>query len=84
LEKAGYKLSKKTFDNEIWPAFRRVSHFWAAYFKRCNIDLQSPFPCRGEDLRSFLSDTQVYQRMGEKNPFLRPGETVKLPARLKV
>jgi hypothetical protein len=79
------RVSLKTFQNQIWPTFRCVAHFWAASFKVMKFDGQ-PFPCHVARLHEFLADAEAYRLMGETlrtkqspSTVLNPGETIKLP-----
>lgn len=83
-----FRISKKTFDNSIWPRFRSIAHFWAAYAS-ANMgkdDRSRVFPCTLDQLVPFLSTAEAYRLKGETlrgkhaaSPLLRPDETVRLP-----
>lgn len=84
------RISVKTFQNQIWPAFRCVAYYWAASFKAREFEGQS-FPCNVTKLREFLADAEAYRLMGEasrtkRSPstVLNPNETMKLPSGLLV
>ena len=84
------RLSQKTIDNTVWPSYRSVVHFWAAYLQRSQETDSATFPCRGRDLSLFLAVAEVYRRRGEtirstpKSPstVLRPGDAVMIPPAL--
>ncbi len=87
--KGGYlRVTKSTFNNDIWPKFRCVAHFWAACVS-VNLIEGYPcgaFPCRVDALPRFLADAEAYRLMGEATRprqgtanILDQKETVKLP-----
>ncbi len=86
----GQHLSQKTIDNTVWPRYRSVAHFWAAYLHRSQETNNTALPCRARDLSLFLAVAEVYRRRGEtirsssKSPttVLRPGEAVMIPLAL--
>jgi hypothetical protein len=86
-----YKISLSTWNNDIWPTFRPVAHFWAASLRRAKIDGDVAFPCKSDRFVEFLADAEFYRRQGESinpykrgGPILRPGEAFPLPQNLKV
>lgn len=92
-KRPSWRISSSTFNNEIWPQFKSVAHFWAAYFAWCyylkGSEYYFPkgnFPCRCSDLREFLSDAEAYRISGEaartkqsRTPVLCAGHAVVLP-----
>lgn len=84
-------LPKKAFDDEIWPAFRGVSHFWAASLDAWNYGGQRVFPCEVEVLGKFLVAAETYRRAGEElhtpkspNHVLRASDSIGLPPELGI
>ena len=72
------RLSKKTIENTLWPKYRRVSHFWAAYVERSYSE--TVFPCRLEKLAEFLSLAEAFRVAGEATRTKQsPRPTVLLP-----
>jgi hypothetical protein len=81
-----------TFENHVWPKFRRVAHFWAASL---HINAGKPneanrFPCACSELPLFLALAEGFKHMGEttrakqaRRPILNRDETVTLPAELR-
>jgi hypothetical protein len=89
---SGYlRISEKTFDNDVWPRFKSVAHFWAAAFKAQKFDGGRAFPCDLANLAAFLSDAEFYRLEGErartwkaKEPILREGDAIMLPKSLGI
>ncbi|PVE26431.1 hypothetical protein DC522_01315 [Microvirga sp. KLBC 81] len=87
------RISKKTFDNAIWPRFRSVAHFWAAYVSNTLYasEQSQAFPCRLDGLVPFLGISEAYRLKGETlrgkqaaDTLLRPSETVRIPTNLQL
>jgi hypothetical protein len=85
------KLSISTFNNEIWPVFRGVSHYWAASIKVAKSEGNEAFPCTIESLGKFLSDAEAYRLLGERlrtkkysKTVLKSEWMVRLPAELSI
>lgn len=83
--KSVYRFSKKTFDNDMWPTFRAVSHYWAASYQHIKISNEE-FPCAIENLQRFLALAEFIRGNAEsRRPFkspsaiLRTGEALRLP-----
>jgi hypothetical protein len=84
----GYKYSPQTINSEVWPEFKKVSHFWAAYIHAAfsGSGTNRPFPCTIETLPVFLAIAEEFRRLGEstrswKSPepsILRRGQCVRL------
>ena len=81
-----YRYSKKTFDNNLWPTFRAVSHYWAASYKHIKIDNDDEVPCAVDNLQQFLAFAEFIRGKAEgRRPFkspsaiLRRGEAHRLP-----
>ena len=82
--------SPKTINSVVWPEFKKVSHYWAAYIAEAFSEStrNRPFPCTIEKLPAFLAIAEEFRRLGEtthtwKSPeptILRPGECVLLPS----
>jgi hypothetical protein len=80
--------SPQTINGVVWPEFRKVSHYWAAYITTARSSPSSirPFPCRIETLPRFLAIAEEFRMLGEtthswKSPeptILRLGESVRL------
>jgi hypothetical protein len=79
------KVSLKLIDNEIWPQFQPVAHFWAAYHD--HLGKTCEFPCAPCDLFALLAHAEAYRRLGEatrlrpnsSRPVLDASRTVRLP-----
>lgn len=84
---ASRRLSVKTIDNVIWPAFRSVAPYWAAYIHRARETGERIFPFRADDLVTFLAVAEAYRREGERvrsnakapSTVLQPGECLMPP-----
>jgi hypothetical protein len=79
----GMRLSVKTINNRIWPDYRSVAHFWAAYVTALD-EGQKAFPCSIGGLPAFLATAEAYRKAGEtvqtkQGPVMRPGESVLVP-----
>jgi hypothetical protein len=62
------KLNAHTFENTIWPRYRPVSHFWAAWLHLAEaISEQSKqaFPCGTDQLAHFLGLSEGVRQLGE-------------------
>jgi hypothetical protein len=87
-----WRLSPKTIENSVWPKFRSVSHFWAAYVTAPPSKPRSAcFPCELTMLTDFLAQAEAFRRAGEnkqtwRSPraILLPGECVALPSGLNL
>jgi hypothetical protein len=87
-----WRLSPKTIENSVWPKFRGVSHFWAAYVTAPHSKPRSAsFPCELTMLTDFLAQAEAFRRAGEdkqtwRSPraILLPGECVALPSGLNL
>lgn len=84
-------ISKKVFDNEAWPNFRPVAHFWASWIDLYAGGGLAPFPCTVCDLRAFLETAEAYRSLAEASrtkqspkPILAPGEAFRLPPELDI
>jgi hypothetical protein len=85
-DRFGYKCSPQTINCEVWPEFKKVSHFWAVHAAFSGSGTNRPFPCTIETLPVFLAIAEEFRRLGEtthswKSPepsILRPGECVRL------
>ena len=88
-DRFGYKSSPQTINGVVWPEFKKVSHYWAAYIAAAfpESSRNRPFPCTIEKLPRFLAIAEEFRMLGEtthtwKSPeptILRPGECVRLP-----
>jgi len=82
------RYSPQTINCVVWPEFKKVSHYWAAYIAtaRSESSRNRPFPCRIETLPRFLAIAEEFRMLGEtthswKSPeptILRRGESVRL------
>jgi hypothetical protein len=86
-----WRLMPKTIENTVWPKFRSVSHFWAAYVTAAYSKPGAPFPCRVDTLIDFLAKADAFRTAGEatktrRSPrvILMPGESVRIPSNLKL
>lgn len=74
------KISAKTFRSYIWPDYRQVSHFWAAWLvlttgkvealsdleeKSAAVQLSAAFPCAVSEFSEFLRLADLYRQTGE-------------------
>ncbi len=57
------RVSEKTIDNAILPAFRPVAPYWAAWLMTWSPP--GRFPCSPADLGSFLGTAEALRRLGE-------------------
>ena len=79
------RLSEKTINNSVWPVYRCVAHFWAAWLYRAH-DAPS-FPCTPNELGLFLAIADEFRRLGEtfrtpqspSKAILRCGESMSVP-----
>lgn len=76
--------SVKTIVNTIWPRYRPVAHFWAAFLGRIENGAGRAFPCSLDELPAFLKSARRYLGAGQEartkqGPVLRPGESVGIP-----
>ena len=58
-------LSKKNFDNRIWPLFRPVAHFWVAYFWYAKKSGNLTFPCEMNRIAEFLGEAEALLTLGD-------------------
>jgi hypothetical protein len=82
------RYSPQTINCVVWPEFKKVSHYWAAYITIARSETRNnrPFPCRIETLPRFLATAEEFRTLGEtthswKSPepfILRRGESVRL------
>lgn len=63
LGRSQSKFSLKTVDNEVWPQFEPVAHFWATFTIR--LVAGNVFPCFIGDIPSFLCHAELYRGLGE-------------------
>jgi hypothetical protein len=56
---------KKHFYNEIWPTFRPVAHFWAAFFWYSKKFGNPTFPCEMIRIAEFLGQAEALLTLGE-------------------
>jgi hypothetical protein len=89
LEPHASSINPHTFENHVWPVYRRVAHFWAASW---DLNLEqvlsgsSAFPCSLKQLATFLALAEGYRRLGERTrtrrgtTVLPRSETITLPA----
>jgi hypothetical protein len=63
----GHKCSPQTINCEVWPKFKKVSHFWAAYIHAALSGSvgSRPFPCTIETLPVFLAMAEEFRMLGE-------------------
>ena len=61
-------MSPHTFENTIWPRFRPVSHFWAAWLHMTQVSGKNgrAFPCGGDQLAQFLGLAEGFRQLGEQ------------------
>jgi hypothetical protein len=78
-----WRLAPKTIENTVWPQFRKVAHYWAAYIQGTFSQPPEPFPCRLANLSGFLSTAEAFRHAGEATrtkrsprPILLPSESV--------
>jgi hypothetical protein len=78
--------NSKAINNEVWTPFRPVAHFWAAFLLTWNRNDDRAFPCRRDNLLTFLGAVDKLRQLGEQNPHvargrpvLRAGESVLVP-----
>lgn len=86
-----FRLSPKTIENSLWPNYRPVAHFWAAYVDFAVSRRDPVFPCRLDRLPEFLGAAKAFGDAGETmqtyrspGPILRASETVQLPKSVQV
>jgi hypothetical protein len=81
------KITEKTINDSIWPMYRSVAAYWAAY------SVVGPeWPCTTSTLDKFLAIAEEFRRRGEatrgrQSPeptILRRGETVAIPSGLQL
>jgi hypothetical protein len=85
----GDRYSPQTINGVVWPEFKKVSHYWAAYLFAGHSEpsRHPPWPCTIEKLPRFLAIAEEFRRLGEtthtwkspKKAILRQGECVRLP-----
>lgn len=90
-EEKVFGLTKKIFDNDLWPKFRPVAHFWASYVASSMDDYDRAVPCAPDRLKEFLEVSEGYRVLGEQcrtkqspKPLIGPGEAIRLPERLSI
>jgi hypothetical protein len=85
-EGLGIRMTEKTIDNRLWPTYRAVSSFWAAWLLTTP-DPKNRFPCCPSDLGTLLATADALRRLGErthtpqspKATVLRRGESIMVP-----
>jgi hypothetical protein len=90
--KAIKRTSPKTFENKIWPTYRCVAAFWAAWLNLNKYHPGLAFPCSVQLLGEFLATAEHYRRRGESHkmkqsrwPWLLPvTEMVRIPQLLEL
>jgi hypothetical protein len=83
------RISSKTISNSVWPKFRCVAVYWAAY---AALGAAGPhIPCRPSDLGVFLAMADQFRELGENTrtphspePLLRTGETIIIPPSIEL
>lgn len=82
------RKSVKIIDNRIWPAYRCVAPYWAAWLSLS--EMRGPveqLPCRPDEVPLFLAIAEKYRTRAEstrlkqrgEETLLRAGETLSLP-----
>jgi hypothetical protein len=79
------RISEKTINNAVWPEFRSVAHYWAAYVLDKSVPKE--WPCAISNLGMFLATAEAFREAGEavrtkQGPVLRLGESVRAPETL--
>ena len=82
-----FRFSLSTVENTIWPHYRMVANFWAAYIAQVIRRQDTAFPCRLELVLEFLAYSEYFRLKGEKlrpkqspsGTVLRPGLTLAVP-----
>lgn len=84
-------LTKKVFDNDVWPKFRPVAHFYAAWVDELLDEQDGIFPCKLSRMRIFLETAESYREAAENlrtkqspKPILASGEAFRLPEYLGI
>lgn len=73
----GRNAGEKTIQNESWPKFRCVSHFWAAYLDACERrGPESPFPCDIQEVGHFLASAGAFLAAGASTRFKGARSTI--------
>jgi hypothetical protein len=95
----GSMRERRTFENNVWPRFRPVSHLWAAALdgafevsrSASPGQVSAAWPCRPEGLLDFLSAAEGYRVRGEtertrQSPhnILPADQMLRLPADLTI
>jgi hypothetical protein len=88
------QLNAHTFENSIWPRYRPVSHFWAAWLhlgETASEHSVQAFPCSGNQLQHFLGLAEGFREIGERTKtkqspsmVLRSGEGIRVSPLLKI
>ena len=66
-------LTPRTISRSIWPRYRSVAHFWAAWLDHRDAPL---FPCRLERMREFLALAETLRKAGETTQLTNTGNSV--------
>jgi hypothetical protein len=81
-----WRVMAKTINNSTWPQYRRVSHLWAAHWRRASEHEDASFPCGRADIGAFLSTADAFRKLGEAcrtykspRPLLAPREAIRAP-----
>ena len=80
-----FRVSEKTINNVVWPRYKPVAHFWAAYFSNY-LAGDTVWPCDVSKISQFLAEAEAYREFGETlKPFksrhgvIPPDIAVRLP-----
>ena len=83
------RISEKTINNRIWPKYRCVAAYWAAYLEFVERREAREIPCRPHELGLFLGTAEDFRAKAEKTRMKRrretlldPGKTVAIPTSL--
>ncbi len=87
---AGDTVTKKIFDNDLWPSFRPVAPLWAAWLDEA-LDGNPAFPCEIGGIRGFLETAEAYRIAAEgtrtrqsPKPLMAPGAAIRLAPELEI
>ena len=95
----GPRISAKTINNSIWPKYRKVATFWAAYLTLTDAQgaalvdngANERLPCLPRDLGLFLALADEYRIWGEiarmkrrRETILTPGNSISVPSYLQL
>src|SRR5262249_30788095 len=59
--------TQKQFDNQVWPEYRPVAHFWAAFLHESTVVAPGRYiPCETTALPRFLRLAESFRRLGAK------------------